>query len=63
MEITIHTGCQGDYNKINVAWSDHNNVPQRTTVEVNVQQQDKPRTLEIQINGLIIATVPAIKLP
>lgn len=59
-EITIHTGTQCDWNTINVAWFNENNVPQKTTLEIVVQEQDKPRTLEIRLNGAIIAIIPNI---
>ena len=59
MEITIHTGGQGEFNRIHVDWFDHNNVRQTTTVDINVQQQDKPRTLEIVINDVRVVTIPA----
>lgn len=58
MEITIHTGLQNSFNTINVDWFDHNGVRQKTVVEVNVLPQDKPRTLEILINGVRLATIP-----
>jgi hypothetical protein len=59
MEITIHTGCQGEYNQINISWFDHNNVSQLTVINVNVLDQDKPRTLEILVNNLkLLEVVP-----
>ncbi len=57
MEITIHTGEQGTFNTIHVDWCDHNGVKQKTDIEVNVLPQDKPRTLEIVINGVRVATI------
>ena len=57
MEITLNTGCAGDSHKCNIDWFDENNVRRKTIVEVNIQPQDKPRTLEIIVNGVIVATV------
>lgn len=58
MEITVHTGCQGEYNTIHVDWFDHNNITQKTDVELIILTQDKPRTLAIRINGVVVATIP-----
>ena len=58
-EVTSHTGCAGDSHKCNVDWFDENNVRQNTTAEVNIQKQDKPRTLEVLMNGVIVAVVPS----
>lgn len=57
MEITIHTGAANSYNTIHIDWFDHNNVKQETTIEVNVLPQDRPRTLEIKVNDVTLATV------
>lgn len=57
MEITIHTGNQNDQNKINIDWFDHNGINQKTGIIVSILPQDKPRTLQITINGVIIATI------
>lgn len=57
-ELTIHTGIQGDWNTINIDWSDENNVTQKTKIDIIVKDQDKPRTLEIRLNGVTIATIP-----
>jgi hypothetical protein len=57
MEITLHTGCSGDCNTIHVDWFDENGIRQKTDIEVNVQNQDKPRQLEIILNGALLATV------
>jgi len=58
MEITIHTGFMGDINIIHVSWYNENGVRQATDIELNIQPQDKPRTLELKINGVIIAVIP-----
>ena len=60
MEITIHTGCQGDYNKINVDWLDHNGVHRKEVLEINIQPRDKPRTLELKLNGWLFAVKAAV---
>jgi hypothetical protein len=60
-EITIHTGAQGAENTIHVDWFDENNVHHKTTIEVNIQEQDKPRLLEITINGKLVALISAKK--
>ena len=53
--ITIHTGTQSDHTQIDISWFDENNVKQLTTIEVIVQEQDKPRRLELQVNGKLYA--------
>lgn len=58
MEITIHTGFMGDSNTINIDWYNENNVKQKSVIEINVKNQDKPRTLEILINGAKVAEIP-----
>ena len=57
-ELTIHTGCMDAQTIIHVDWFDHNNIPQRTEIEIRIQPQDKPRTLELRLNGVVLATVP-----
>lgn len=57
VEITLNTGCAGEVYRCNVEWFDENNVRRKTIVEVNIQPQDKPRTLEVVVNGVIVATV------
>jgi hypothetical protein len=57
-EMTLHTGCAGDTQKINIDWFDHNNVPQKTELVICIRQVDKPRTLEIKLNGVIVGVVP-----
>jgi hypothetical protein len=58
MEITIHTGGQGERHILHVAWFDENNVRQLTELEVALLSQDKPRTLLLLVNGVLVATVP-----
>jgi hypothetical protein len=53
----------GDCNTIYIEWTDHNNVRQNTAMEVNVLPDDKPRTLEIKVNGVVLATVPPAGRP
>ncbi len=57
-ELTLHTGLQGDMNTIHLDWFDSNGCRQKTELEINVMNQDKPRTLEILINGVVVAHVP-----
>ncbi|HSH43090.1 MAG TPA: hypothetical protein VK973_13270 [Arenicellales bacterium] len=58
-DITIHTGCAGDQNTICVDWFDHNNVRQQTVIQANIQEWDKPRTLNIAINGVVVGIIPS----
>lgn len=58
MELTLHTGFMDERTIIHVDWYDHNNVRQKSEVEIRIQPQDKPRTLEIRVNGAVLATVP-----
>lgn len=58
-ELSLYTGFAGDRTTIHVDWFDHNNCRQLTDVEINIQEQDKPRTLEIRINGAMVALIPA----
>ena len=53
-EITIHTGVQGDHIGINIDWFDENNVRQEERLAIMIKEQDKPRTLEITINGVLV---------
>jgi hypothetical protein len=48
----------GDELMFNVDWFDHNNVRQHTEVLMAMQKQDKPRQLEVRVNGVIVAVVP-----
>lgn len=57
-ELTIHTGSTGDYHHLHIDWFDENNVRQDTELELHILTQDKPRTLQIRVNGVIVATIP-----
>ena len=57
-EITIHTGDMGDQNIIHISWFDEDNRPQSTELRVIIQNNDKPRTLEVRVNGVRVAEVP-----
>jgi len=48
-EITLHTGTIGDQNKLHINWHDENNVPQLNDIEIDIEEQDKPRTLVIRV--------------
>lgn len=54
-ELTLHTGCQGDWDTIHVSWHDEDNVRQLTKLDIIIQEQDKPRTLEIRIDDEKVA--------
>ncbi len=58
-EITIHTGCAGDKNTIRIEWFDHNNVSHITTIQADIDVQDKPRTLLLSVNGVMVGKVPS----
>jgi hypothetical protein len=58
-EWTLHTGEQNSQHKININWSDQNNLLHRDAIEIRIQERDKPRTLEIRLNGAILATLPS----
>jgi hypothetical protein len=57
-ELRWATGMEGDELMFNVDWFDHNNVRQYTEVVMAMQKQDKPRQLEVRVNGVIVAVVP-----
>jgi hypothetical protein len=57
MEITLHTGLQSDRNTVHIDWHDHNNVKHLDKLEINVLSMDKPRTIEIKLNRVVIATL------
>lgn len=53
-EMTLHTGCAGDRHKLYVDWFSHNGTKQQTVVEINIMDCDKPRILEILVNGRVV---------
>ena len=57
--MTIHTGLAGEKTKIHFDWFDHNNIRHETVVEVNVPWRDRPRGLEILVNGAKVSEVNA----
>lgn len=59
MELTLHTGVMGEKTVIHIEWPDHNCVGQKTDLEIVMQAQDKPRALEVRINGVVLAVVPS----
>jgi hypothetical protein len=60
VEVTLKTGCAGESHKCNVEWFDENSVDQLTVVEVNIRDQDKPRVLEVVVDGMLVfAAVPS----
>ncbi len=40
---------------MHVDWFNHNNVHHTDHVEVRIADKDKPRTLQVLINGMIVA--------
>lgn len=54
-EITLHTGCAGSSFTIHVDWFDHNNIRRTDHVQIRIADRDKPRTLQVLINGMIVA--------
>lgn len=51
-ELTAHMGSMGDSLRLHIDWFDHNNNKQITDIEVYIRNQDKPRTLGVNINGV-----------
>lgn len=56
-EWTLHTGFMGSKDTINIDWYNENNVRQAARLDIVIQEQDKPRTLEIRLNDVIVAIV------
>jgi hypothetical protein len=56
-ELTLHTGCQGDWDTINIDWFNENGVLKHTKLDIIIQEQDRPRTLEIRVNGVTVAVI------
>lgn len=56
-ELTLHTGSMGDWNTINIDWFNENNVLKQTRLDIIIQEQDKPRTLEIRVNSVTVAII------
>jgi len=57
MEITIHTGMMGDASKINIEWFNGNLETQHTEILAKVKNQDKPRVLEIYVDGVKVSDI------
>jgi hypothetical protein len=55
MELTLHTGFMGDGATIYIDWSDQNNKRLTDTLEISVREQDKPRVIDIYVNGVKVA--------
>ena len=53
MEITLHTGCQIDAMRVNIDWHDENNIHRVVPIDIIIREQDKPRTMEILIDGVV----------
>lgn len=57
-ELTLHTGIMGENTTIHIDWFDHNNIRQATKLDIRMQPQDKPRTLALRLNGIVLAVIP-----
>jgi hypothetical protein len=55
MTIWTQMGCQSDELKVVVHWFDHNGCDRITMVKVVIEEQDKPRTLAVEVG-----TVPEL---
>lgn len=56
-ELSWHTGFPGELILLHVEWFDENGVDHRTDVEVGILERDKPRTLEVKINGVSVGVI------
>lgn len=56
-EITLHTGFMGSRDYIRVEWFDENNVRRRLPIEIVIEDQDKPRTLTVLVDGRVAKCV------
>ena len=59
MELTIHTGTAGEETIINIDWFNENGVKRKDELRIEINEQDKPRTMEIVLNGVKIGEVKA----
>lgn len=62
-ELTIHTGGMGDVHKINIDCFDHNNIRRNSVLELIVPNQDKPRILQVWMNGILLCTLEGEVMP
>jgi hypothetical protein len=53
-KLTLHTGLMGEQDTINISWFDENNVPKANKLDIIVLNRDKPRTLVIAVDGVIV---------
>jgi hypothetical protein len=56
-EITLHTGEPGSRLVVNLDWHDHNNIKHDDRLEIRVLRVDKPRTIQLILNNVIVATI------
>ena len=56
-EITIHTGTQGDHIGINIDWFDENNVRHQERLAIMIEEQDKPKTMILTLNGNVLKKI------
>lgn len=59
--IYLGTGPKGERNQILVYWYDENGYAIETRLDVNVENQDKPRVLVIEVDGMEIARLEGVK--
>lgn len=57
MEIKIYTGMVGAQNRIHIQWADHNGNLCGNVLDINVKNDDKPRTLEILLDNIKLTEV------
>lgn len=62
MEITLHTGAMGSEWVINVDWMDEDAVPRHDQIELRVPNIDKPRRVELWVNGAKVGHLPGKRL-
>ena len=55
-DLALFTGFAGEEITINVVFSDHNNVRHNIPIELKVHEFDKPRMLDIIVDGKHVAT-------
>lgn len=60
-ELTLHAGGTGESLTLNVDWTDHNNIFHCNTIVIRIPFQDKPRILEILIDGILAERIDSNK--
>ena len=57
-EITLHTGSMGSEWVISVEWMNEDCVPMHDQIVLRVPNVDKPRRVELIVNGVKIGELP-----